>query len=279
LCGVDTKNCIADYIHTGAWSEKAIKEASKFCKVNVVASGEASSFGIIPPREEWKLSPNAAYFHYCANETIHGVEFNSIPDVGSVPLVADFSSSFLSQPIDVSKFGIIYAGAQKNCGIAGCTIVIVREDLINRKKGSIPACLDFKLKAENNSLDNTPATFSIYMAGLVVEWLLKQGLEAIEKKNHEKASILYSVIDKSNGFYKCSVDVNFRSKMNIALKIKGGDTNLENKFVTESESKGMHGLKGHKLLGGIRISIYNAITIEGAQQLATFMKEFQDKYQ
>jgi len=267
----------ADYICTGAWSQKAIEEARKFIQVNVAASNEQIKFGSIPLTNEWKLTPTAKYVYYCDNETIHGIEFKEIPQT-KAPLVCDASSSFLSKPIDVSKFGIIFAGAQKNCGIAGVTIVIIREDLLDFAKSPIPSCLDLKFKSDHDSMDNTPPTFGIYVAGLVFEWILRQGgLKGISQRNEEKASIIYQAIDSSNGFYNCPVEKKYRSRMNIPFRIRNGDANLESQFLKDAESHHMLELKGHRSVGGIRVSLYNALTIQKVEALEKFMHQFFEK--
>lgn len=271
---------IADYIVTGAWSKQAAQEAEQYCKVNIVANGEGSKFTTIPPRDQWKCSKNASFIHYCDNETIHGVEFPAVPGpFGEVPLVCDMSSNFLSKAIDVSLFGLIYAGAQKNAGIAGVTIVIVREDLLARSKASIPSVINYKKKSDADSLDNTPPVFNIYMTGLVLKWLKKQGgLEGIAKHNRKKADTIYNTIDNSNGFYVCPTEKSVRSVMNIPVRIKNGDVKLEDLFLVEAEKEGFVELKGHRSVGGLRVSIYNAMSLEGVDALSKFMEEFRQKH-
>jgi phosphoserine aminotransferase len=277
LCS--TKESVGDYVVTGAWSKQAAQEGADYCKVNIVTSSESSKFTTIPPRDQWKLSPNAAFLHYCENETIHGVSFPSPPADINVPLVCDMSSSFLSRPVDVSKYGIIYAGAQKNAGIAGVTIVIIREDLLERSKADIPSVINYKKKCEADSLDNTPPVFNIYMTGLVLKWLKGQGgLEGIAKHNHKKAQAIYNVIDNSNGFYVCPTEKSVRSEMNIPIRIKGNDTALEEAFLHEAEHAGLVELKGHRSVGGLRVSLYNAMSEEGTETLARFMQEFRQKH-
>lgn len=213
--------------------------------------------------------------HYCENETIHGVIFPQIPKGIQAPLICDMSSSFLSRPVDVSKYGVIYAGAQKNAGIAGVTVVIVRDDLLARSKADIPSVINYKKKAEADSLDNTPPVFNIYMTLLVLQWIQsKGGLEGIEKLNRQKAEKVYSTIDNSGGFYTSPVESSVRSYMNIPVRIKGGDTDLENLFLAEADRRGLVELKGHRSVGGLRVSLYNALTIEGVNLLVSFMEEF-----
>jgi phosphoserine aminotransferase len=262
-----------DYFNTGVWSEKAIKEASKFCNVNVVATNTCA----VPDRSEWKLSSDAKYVHYTPNETIGGLEFQDIPDVGDKVLVADLSSTILSRPIDVSKFGLIYAGAQKNIGPAGLTIVIVRDDLIGKARAGTPTMLDYKVAADNDSMYNTPATYAWYMAGLVFEWLKETGgLSAMAAVNQRKADKLYAVIDGSNGFYANPVKVSDRSWMNVPFTLK--DSGLDAQFLKESKAAGLTSLKGHKIVGGMRASIYNAMPEAGVDALIAFMADFARKH-
>jgi len=263
----------ADYVNTGEWSKKSIKEAKKYCSVNVAASAEDKSFTYVPPRESWKLSKDAAYVHICANETIGGVEYHWVPDTGEVPLVADMSSNILSRPIDVSKFGLIYAGAQKNIGPAGLTLVIVREDLLGQALAVTPSVFDYKQQAENDSMLNTPSTYGIYIAGLVFEWLkAKGGLAAIEQHNIAKAKVLYDYLDQS-GFYASPVAKQDRSRMNIPFKLPSEA--LDEEFLKGAKARSMVQLKGHRSVGGMRASIYNAMSIEGVQALVDYMGEFE----
>ena len=263
----------ADYLNTGEWSKKAIGEAKKFATVNVVATGADKNFSYIPAFDTWKLDANAAYLHYTPNETIGGVEFNWVPDSGAVPLVADMSSCILSRPIDVTKFGLIYAGAQKNIGPAGLTIVIVREDLLGNVLPGTPTMLDYKTHADNDSMYNTPPTYGIYMAGLVFQWLKKNGgIAAMEKVNIAKSKLLYDAIDASNGFYSCPTAQSDRSRMNVPFTLK--DANLDGDFVKQADARGLLQLKGHRSVGGMRASIYNAMPLAGVQALVDFMKEF-----
>lgn len=262
----------ADYVNTGMWSKKAIAEAKRFCDVNVVASAEDSGFTTVPEFISWKLNPDAAYVHYTPNETIGGVEFDFIPDTGSVPLIADMSSSILSRPIDVSKFGLIYAGAQKNVGPAGLTLVIIRDDLIGKAGDSVPAMMNYKTHADNGSMYNTPPTYSWYMAGLVFQWLLDNGgIDAIGKVNERKAAKLYAAIDDSD-FYENPVDKPYRSWMNVPFTLKKAE--LDAVFLEQAAAKGLKTLKGHRSVGGMRASIYNAMPEAGVDTLVKFMNDF-----
>lgn len=262
----------ADYINTGMWSKKAIAEAKRYCEVNVAATSEDSGFTTIPDFSEWKLNPDAAYVHYTPNETIGGVEFNYIPDTGDVPLVADMSSNILSCEIDVSKFGMIYAGAQKNVGPAGLTIVIIREDLIGNAADSVPAMLNYATHANADSMYNTPPTYSWYLAGLVFEWVLNQGgLSAMAEINQRKAGKLYDAID-SMDFYANPVETQYRSNMNVPFTLSNSD--LDGKFLEEAAKVGLQTLKGHRSVGGMRASIYNAMPEAGVDTLVQFMQDF-----
>lgn len=266
----------ADYIVTGSWSKKAVKEAKRVGTVNIAASTEEENFKRIPKQEELKLDSDASYVHYTSNNTIFGTEWNYIPEVGDVPLVCDMSSDIFAYPFDVSKFGLIYAGAQKNLGPAGVTIIIIREDLLERSQDTLHTMLNYKIHAENNSLYNTPPVFAIYVVGLVAKWLLNLGgLEAIAKINDEKARLIYDAIDNSNGFYRGHAEKDSRSKMNITFRLPSEE--LEKKFVKEATEQGLVGLKGHRSVGGLRASVYNAFPIEGAKALVEFMKDFQNK--
>jgi phosphoserine aminotransferase len=266
----------ADYVNTGEWAKKAIKEAKKFLAVNVAASAEDKHFTYAPKQAQWKLDPGAAYVHYTSNETIGGVEFNWIPDAGGVPLVADMSSNVLSRPVDVSKFGLIYAGAQKNIGPAGLTIVIVREDLIGETVPGTPTMFDYKVQADAESMYNTPPTYAIYIAGLVFQWLKKKGgLEGIEKANIAKSGLIYDVIDGGT-FYHSPVAKQDRSRMNVPFTLK--DAALDEAFLKQAKSHGLIQLKGHRSVGGMRASIYNAMPVEGVRALTGFMKDFAAKH-
>ena len=266
----------ADYLNTGEWSKKAIKEAKKYCNVNVVASSEDKNFSYAPTQDTWKLDPNAAYVHFTSNETIGGVEIFWTPKTGNVPLVMDMSSNILSRPIDVSKYGLIYAGAQKNIGPAGVTIVIVREDLLGETVKGTPVMFDYKTHADNDSMYNTPPTYGIYIAGLVFKLLKsKGGLAAMEVINRAKAKLLYDFLDASK-FFVSPVAVENRSLMNIPFTLK--DASLEEEFLKGAKTRGMAQLKGHKSVGGMRASIYNAMPIEGVQALVAYMKEFEQQH-
>jgi phosphoserine aminotransferase len=262
----------ADYVNTGEWGKKAIKAAKMFCNVNVVASAEDRNFTYAPAQADWKLTPDAAYVHYTSNETIGGVEFHWTPEVGDVPLVCDMSSNILSKPIDVSRYGLIYAGAQKNIGPAGLTIVIVRDDLIGKAQPTPPVMLDYKTHADADSMYNTPPTYSIYIAGLVFEWLKRNGgIGAMEKRNIEKANMLYGYLD-STDFYRNPIARADRSRMNVPFTL--ADTSLDEEFLKGAKERGMIQLKGHRISGGMRASIYNAMPVEGVRALVGYMKEF-----
>jgi phosphoserine aminotransferase len=267
---------IADYVNTGEWSKKSIKEAKKYCTVNIAASAEDKNFTYVPNRDTWKLTKDAAYVHVCTNETIGGVEYHWTPDTGEVPLVADMSSHILSRVIDVSKYGVIYGGAQKNIGPAGLTLVIVREDLLGKAREITPSAFDWKQQAENDSMLNTPPTYSIYVAGLVFEWLLaKGGIAAIEKQNIAKAALLYDYFDQSE-FYVNPVRKEDRSRMNVPFKLK--DEALDETFLKGAKERGMVQLKGHRSVGGMRASIYNAMPVAGVRTLVDYMTEFARKH-
>jgi phosphoserine aminotransferase len=263
----------ADYLNTGEWSKKAISEAKKYCEVNVVATSADKNFSYAPQQDAWKLNADAAYVHYCSNETIGGVEIFWTPDTGSVPLVADMSSHILSRPIDVSKYGLIYAGSQKNIGPAGLAIVIVREDLIGETLAGTPSMYDYKIHADNESMYNTPPTFAIYVSGLVFKMLkAKGGLAAMEKTNIIKANMLYDYLD-STDFYNCPTAKENRSRMNIPFTLK--DEALDEAFLKGAKDKGLLQLKGHRSVGGMRASIYNAMPVEGVKVLVEYMKAFE----
>ncbi|MFO8154129.1 3-phosphoserine/phosphohydroxythreonine transaminase [Thioalkalivibrio sp.] len=265
-----------DYLDTGAWSVKAIKEAQKFGTVNVVASSKDSGYASIPDRSEWRLDPDAAYLHYTPNETIGGVEFHFVPDAGAVPLVADMSSTILSRPLDVSRYGVIYAGAQKNIGPAGVTLVIVRRDLLERSSGPVPAVVDYALQASNDSMYNTPPTLTWYLSGLVFEWLLEQGgLPAMAEVNQRKAAKLYHFVDNSE-FYRNPVDVAARSWMNVPFIL--ADAALDGSFLKQAAEAGLSGLKGHRSVGGMRASLYNAVPEAAVDALIEFMADFEQRH-
>jgi phosphoserine aminotransferase len=266
----------ADYVHTGEWSKKSIKEAKKYATVNVAASSEAQAFTCIPERSTWQLTPGAAYVHVCTNETIGGVEYQWAPDVGDVPLVADMSSHILSRAIDVSKYGVIYGGAQKNIGPAGLTLVIVRDDLLDRALPITPSAFHWKEQAAADSMLNTPPTYAIYIAVLVFEWLQEQGgVAAIERRNIEKASLLYDYLDQS-AFFRNPVRKRDRSRMNVPFKLR--DETLDEAFLKGAKERGMVQLKGHRAVGGMRASIYNAMPVEGVQTLVAYMREFEGRH-
>ncbi len=262
----------ADYLDTGTWSEKAIEEAARFGRINVVASSKAAHYTGIPARAGWRLDPGAAYVHYTPNETIVGVEFHEVPEVGGKPLVADMSSTILSRPVEVSKFGLIYAGAQKNIGPAGLTVVIVREDLVGHACASTPTMLDYAVFARNGSMYNTPPTFGWYLAGLIFDWLLEQGgLEAVGARNRRKAEKLYACIDGSD-FYRNPVEPQSRSWMNVPFRL--ADEALDKTFLHEAEAAGLKNLAGHRIVGGMRASLYNAMPEAGVDALIAFMQDF-----
>ena len=262
----------SDYVNTGEWSRKAIKEAKIFCKANIAASSEDKNFSYVPAQSIWQLNKDAAYVHICSNETIGGVEFNWIPETGAVPLVADMSSHILSRPVDVSKYGLIYAGAQKNIGPAGLTIVIVRDDLIGQTTPGTPMMFDYKVQAENESMLNTPPTYAVYVAGLTFQWLKRGGgLAAMEQKNIAKAKLIYDLIDGGD-FYRSPVALPDRSRMNIPFTLR--DADLDDAFLKQAKQLGLIQLKGHRSVGGMRASIYNAMPLEGVQTLTGFMRDF-----
>jgi phosphoserine aminotransferase len=263
---------VADYINTGEWAKKAINAAKALADVNVAASAEDRSFSYVPDPSEWQVSENAAYLHYTANETIGGVEFGWIPDVGDVPVVSDMSSNLLSRPLDVSRLGLIYAGAQKNIGPAGLALVIVREDLVGIGEPAPPAMLDYATHAKARSMYNTPPTFAVYVAGLVFQWLLENGgLDAAEERNVAKAKLLYDFIDSSE-FYLNPVEVADRSRMNVPFRL--ADSALEADFLAGAAKNDLVELKGHRSVGGMRASLYNAMPIEGVQALVDYMADF-----
>jgi phosphoserine aminotransferase len=285
--GVEGKP-VVDYIITGNWSKKASDEAklfTDFCDINIVCDGKSSNFTTIPEPSTWKISPKSAFIHYCTNETIHGVTFNTLPTFpeGST-VVCDMSSDFLSRPFDVSKFGVIYAGAQKNAGPAGATIVIIRKDLLDRSLPFCPSAISFKKQADKESMLNTPATYAVYVCGLLFDYVLsKGGLEAVHAENQAKAKLLYETMKGSGGFYEPLVkDERYQSIMTVPVRcIAGGEqdkdkmTPHELKFVAEASKLGLVNLKGYRDLGGIRVSMYNAMTLDGLKMLTQFMVEFQ----
>ncbi len=265
-----------DYVVTGHWGKTAIRQVRPYCDVNVAADSEPGGFRDIPARDTWRLSPDAAYVHYTANETIHGVEFRDIPDVGDVPLFADFSSSIASEPLDVSRFGLIYGGAQKNLGPVGVSVLIVRRDLFERAGQPRADILDYRAHLKGESMLNTPPTWNWYLAGLVFKWMLAEGgVEEFARRNARKASLLYDLIDHSGGFYRNEVAPAARSRMNIPFFLH--DPKLDGAFLEQAAQNGMISLKGHRVLGGMRASIYNAMPEAGVQALAAFMRDFQQR--
>ncbi len=264
----------ADYVNTGHWSEGAIKEAGKYCEVSVIASAEDKKFTYVPGQTSWKPNRNAAFRHICTNETIHGVEYFWTPEIDDeVPVVADASSNIMSRPMDISKYGCVYGGAQKNIGPAGLTFVIVREDLLGHAHPFTPSVFDYTQQAANDWMLNTPPTFAVYLAGLTFKWLKKQGgLAGMEKQNTDKAKLLYAAIDDSQGFYRNEVAVDDRSRMNVPFFLH--DETLNAKYLEGAAAAGLAGLKGHKAIGGMRASIYNATSMAGVQALTAFMGEF-----
>ncbi len=264
----------ADYVNTGHWSAGAIKEAGKYCEVSVIASSEDKNFTYVPKQASWRPNKDTAFRHICTNETIHGVEYFWTPIIDDdVPLVADASSHIMSRPMDVSKFGCIYGGAQKNIGPSGLTFVIIREDLLGGAHPFTPSVFDYTQQAASEWMLNTPPTFAVYLAGLTFKWIKKQGgLDGLEKQNIAKAKLLYGCIDESNGFYRNDVAVDDRSRMNVPFFLK--DDSLNAKFLEGALATGLAGLKGHKVIGGLRASIYNAMPLSGVKVLSEFMREF-----
>lgn len=267
----------ADYVDGGYWAASAVKEAKKYCTPNVIdAKVTVDGLRAIKPMREWQLSDNAAYLHYCPNETIDGIAIEETPDFGDAIVAADFSSTILSRPLDVSRYGVIYAGAQKNIGPAGLTLVVVREDLLGKAHNACPSILDYTVLNDNDSMFNTPPTFAWYLAGLVFKWLKKQGgVTAIDQINQQKADLLYGVIDKS-GFYRNDVSPANRSRMNVPFQL--ADSALDKVFLEESFAAGLHALKGHRVVGGMRASIYNAMPLAGVQALTDFMVDFERRH-
>ncbi|KAB2846575.1 MAG: 3-phosphoserine/phosphohydroxythreonine transaminase [Melioribacteraceae bacterium] len=267
----------ADYIVTGSWADKAAKEAKKVGTVNIAGTTKSENFSRLPKQSELKLDPEASYVHYTSNNTIFGTQYKTEPEVGNVPLVCDASSDILYKKIDINKYGLIYAGAQKNMGPSGCTLVIMKKSLLERSQDSLHTYMNYKIHAENETMYNTPATFAIYLMGLVFKWLIKNGgLEAMYKTNVEKAGILYDYMDNSDGYYRPTVTVKEdRSLMNVTYRLPNEE--LETKFISEASQKGFSGLKGHRSVGGIRASIYNAFPKEGVAALVEFMKDFKAK--
>ena len=261
------------YVNTGAWSKKAIGEAKRYNKVSVAADAADSGYNSVPPQSGWKVDPGSAYLHYTPNETIGGVEFPFVPSIGAMPLVADMSSTILSRPTDVSRFGLIYAGAQKNIGPSGITVVIVREDLVGKARAGTPTVLDYKAMADEGSMLNTPPTFGWYFAGLVFKWLKRQGgVAAMAERNRAKADKLYGAIDGSGGFYRNPVEKSARSWMNVPFTLARPE--LDKEFLAQASQAGLKNLEGHRSVGGMRASLYNAMPLEGVNALVAFMQEF-----
>jgi phosphoserine aminotransferase len=266
----------ASYVVSGYWSKRTFNDAQPFSKINLAASSESIEYVKVPSIDSWEFNKNDAYIHFCQNETIHGVEYFEKIQIKEVPIVCDMSSTILSRPMDITQYGVIYAGAQKNVGTSGLTILLVRDDLLEFANSQTPTTFNWKIQSENNSMINTPTTYSIYMAGLVFEWLIEQGgLESIEKLNIKKSDYLYKYIDSSN-FYKNNIDKSNRSRMNVPFKIQ--DESLTSKFLIKAEEKGLYQLKGHRLVGGLRASIYNAMPFEGVDALVTFMEAFKKSH-
>ncbi|AXF76221.1 3-phosphoserine/phosphohydroxythreonine transaminase [Erwinia tracheiphila] len=268
---------VADYVDGGYWAQSAIKEAAKYCTPNIIdAKTTVDGLRAIAPMSRWSLSAEAAYVHYCPNETIDGIAIHEEPDFGDKVVVVDLSSTILSQPIDVNRYGLIYAGAQKNIGPAGLTLVVVREDLLGRVHNMLPSILNYQVLSDNDSMFNTPPTFAWYLSGLVFKWLKQQGgVAALDKRNQAKADLLYGVIDKSS-FYRNDVAVPNRSRMNVPFQL--ADSALDKLFLEESLASGLHALKGHRVVGGMRASIYNAMPIEGVRALTDFMIDFERRH-
>ena len=270
-----------DVLHTGAWTAKAIGELKTGILHNIAASTEAEKFARLPRKDEMKFSPDASYVHICTNNTIEGTQWTTLPETGSVPIVADMSSDIASHPVDVKKFGVIFAGAQKNLGPSGVTVVIIRKDLAERADKNLPTLLQYRTHIKEKSLYHTPPTFAVYVVGLVLEWIESEGgVPAIEKRNEAKAKLLYDTIETSGGFYRCPVENSSRSKMNVVFRVSRsaaaqGDEALEKQFAKEAAAAGLVGTPGHRSVGGMRISLYNAVTFEAVETLTSFMREFQ----
>jgi phosphoserine aminotransferase len=266
----------ADYILTGVWAKKAYKEAKREGTISVAASTESENFTRIPKQEELRLDPEADYVHYTSNNTIYGTEFKYVPEVGNVPLVCDMSSNYLSKPVDVDKFALIYGGVQKNIGPAGLSMAIIRKDMLERSQDTLHTYLNYKIHAENGSMYNTPNCFAIYIVGLVAKWLIKNGgLAEMEKRNIEKGAILYNYMDSSDGFYRGTAQKDSRSLMNVTFRLPSEE--LEKKLISEATQAGFDGLKGHRSVGGLRASIYNAFPKKGVEDLVEFLKDFKAK--
>lgn len=265
-----------DVIHTGTWTAKALGELKKGILHNVAASTEADKFARLPRKNEITLSADASYVHMCTNNTIEGTQWTEMPETGNAPLVADMSSDIASRAIDVKKFGLIFAGAQKNLGPSGVTVVIVRKDLAERADKNLPTTLQYRTYIKDKSLYNTPPTFAVYIVGLVMEWIdAEGGIPAIEKRNNAKAKLLYDTLEESNGFYRCPIENSSRSKMNVVFRVANGDEAIEKQFAKEAAAAGLVGTPGHRSVGGMRVSLYNAVTLEAVQALTSFLQEFQ----
>jgi phosphoserine aminotransferase len=265
-----------DVLHTGAWTAKAIGELKKGFLHHIAASTEAEKFARLPRRDEMKFSPDPSYVHICTNNTIEGTQWTTLPETGNVPLVADMSSDIASRPLDVKRYGVIFAGAQKNLGPSGVTIVIVRKDLAERADKNLPTLLQYRTHIKEKSLYHTPPTFAVYIVGLVLEWIESEGgIPGIEKRNEAKAKQLYDTIESSGGFYSCPVEKGSRSKMNVVFRLAGGDDAIEKKFAAAAAAARLAGTAGHRSMGGLRVSLYNAVTLEAVETLTSFMHEFQ----
>ena len=265
-----------DVLHTGTWTAKAIGELKKGLLHNIAASTETEKFARLPRADEIKFSPDASYVHICTNNTIEGTQWTTLPETGNVPLVADMSSDIASRVIDVNRFGLIFAGAQKNLGPSGATVVIVRKDLAERADKNLPTVLQYRTHIKEKSLYHTPPTFAVYVVGLVLEWIeAGGGVAAVEKRNDAKAKLLYDTIEASGGFYRCPVEKSSRSKMNVVFRVSGGDENIEKQFAKEAAAANLVGTPGHRSVGGMRVSLYNAVTPEAVETLTGFLREFQ----
>ncbi len=265
-----------DVLHTGTWTAKAIGELKKGILHHIAASTESEKFARLPRRDEMRFSPDASYVHICTNNTIEGTQWTALPETGDTPLIADMSSDIASRPVDVKKYGLIFAGAQKNLGPAGVTVVIVRKDLAERADKNLPTLLQYRTHIKEKSLYHTPPAFAIYIVGLVLEWIESEGgVQGMEKRNEAKARLLYDAIESSGGFYSCPVEKTSRSRMNVVFRVAGGDDSIEKKFSAEAAAAGMVGTPGHRSVGGMRVSLYNAVTPEAVEALTSFMREFQ----
>jgi phosphoserine aminotransferase len=264
-----------DLLHTGAWTAKALGELKKGILHNIAASTETEKFTRVPRNDEMRLSPEASYVHICTNNTIEGTQWHALPDTGSVPLVADMSSDIASRQVDVKKFGLVFAGAQKNLGPSGATVVIIRKDLAERADKNLPTIFQYRTHISERSLYHTPPTFAIYIIGLVMDWIEAEGgITAIEKQNEAKSKLLYETIDEG-GFYSCPVERASRSKMNVVFRVAGGNETVEKKFIQDAAAAGIVGIAGHRSVGGMRVSLYNAVTLEAVETLVAFLREFQ----